>query len=68
MKQVIKQTYGNIPVFASVKDTAKHTGLSTCYLYKLLRDEKIKHIKIGPKYMIHVESLIDDVMSGRLDQ
>lgn len=67
MKQVIKQTYGEVPVFASVRDTAKHTGLSTCYLYKLVREGKIKHTKIGEKYMIHVESLIDDAMNGRLE-
>jgi excisionase family DNA binding protein len=50
----------------SVKETAKHTGLSTYYLYNLVRAGKIKTAKIGVKYMIHIESLIDDVLNGRV--
>lgn len=65
MKQ-IKQTYDKVPVFMSVKETAKHTGLSTCYLYSLVRAGKIKTVKVGVKYMIHIESLINDVLNGQV--
>lgn len=62
----MKQAYEKAPVFMSVKATAKHTGLSTCYLYKLIRAGKIKTAKIGVKYMIHIESLIENVLSGKV--
>ena len=62
----MKQTYEKTPVFMSVKETAKHTGLSTYYLYNFVRSGKIKTAKIGVKYMIHIESLIDDVLNGRV--
>ena len=40
------------PVYQSIKDTIKTTGLSEFYLRKLLKANKLPHIKSGTKYLV----------------
>ena len=51
------------PVYQSIKDTVKTTGLSEFYLRKLLKDNKLPHLKSGTKVMVNVPSLIESLES-----
>ena len=46
------------PVYQSIKDTVKSTGLSEYYLRCKLKDGTLPHIKSGQKVFINVPSLL----------
>lgn len=43
----------------TVREFAKHTGLSECCVRKLLREEKVFYMKIGSRYYINAPRTID---------
>ena len=47
------------PVYQTIKDTVKTTGLSEYYLRKLLKAGKLPHIKNGAKIFVNVPRLLD---------
>jgi len=49
------------PVYQSIKDTAKVSGLSEFYLRKLLKKGQLPHIKSGNKVLINIPSLLDQL-------
>lgn len=55
---------GIYPIYQSVKDTVKTTGLSEFYLRKLLKSGKLPHIKSGSKVFINVPQLIEQLEKG----
>lgn len=52
------------PVFQSIKDTVKVTGLSEFYLRKLLKAGRLPHIKSGTKVFVNVPTLIHQLENG----
>lgn len=52
------------PVYQSIKDTVKTTGLSEFYLRKLLKAGRLPHINSGTKVMVCVPRLIDQLNGG----
>ena len=46
------------PIYLSVKDTARFTGLSEYFLRGKLKEGKIPHINSGNKIFIHIPSLL----------
>lgn len=55
---------GIFPIYQSIKDTVKITGLSEFYLRKLLKTGKLPHIKSGAKVFINVPQLIEQLEKG----
>jgi len=49
------------PVYQSIKDTVKVSGLSEFYLRKLLKNGKLPHIKSGNKVLINIPSLLNQL-------
>ncbi len=49
------------PIYLSIKDTARFTGLSEFYLRKHLKDGNIPHINSGTKIFIHLPSLLSEL-------
>ena len=47
-----------MPVFQSIKDTVKATGLSEFFLRKGIRQGSLPHIKSGAKAYINVPAMI----------
>ena len=58
MTQIIDVTK---PVYASVKDTAARTGLSTYYLRQRIAEGSAPVIKAGSKYLINVPRLLEQL-------
>ncbi len=56
-----------IPVYQSIKDTVKTTGLSEFYLRKLLHSNKLPHIKSGTKVLVNVPSLLSSLEKEGLE-
>lgn len=52
------------PIYQSIKDTVKTTGLSEYYLRKLLKTGKLPHIKSGAKIFVNVPQLVERLESG----
>ena len=52
------------PVYQSIKDTVKVSGLSEFYLRKLLKAGKLPHIKSGNKVFVNIPSLLKQLESG----
>jgi hypothetical protein len=52
------------PVYQSIKDTIKVSGLSEFYLRKLLKAGKLPHIKSGNKVFINIPSLLKQLENG----
>ena len=46
------------PIYLSIKESAKYTGLSEYYLRGQLKSGKIPHINSGNKIFIHIPSLL----------
>ena len=53
-----------VPVYQSMKDTVKTTGLSEYCLRKLLKAEKLPHIKSGTKIFVNVPRLLELLERG----
>ncbi len=49
------------PIYLSIKDTARFTGLSEFYLRKHLKEGNIPHINSGTKIFIHLPSLLSEL-------
>ena len=49
------------PIYLSIKDTARYTGLSEYYLRTRLREGKIHHITSGTKALIHLPLLLAEL-------
>ena len=54
------------PVYQSIKDTIKTTGLSEFYLRKLLKANKLPHIKSGTKVFVNVPQLLEKLERGEV--
>ena len=54
------------PVYQSIKDTVKVTGLSEYHLRKLLKAEKLPHIKSGTKIFVNVPELLKRLERGEV--
>ena len=52
------------PVYQSIKDTVKITGLSEFYLRKQLKNGILPHIKSGNKVFINVPRLLEQLEKG----
>ncbi len=48
-----------MPIFKTINEVAKITGLAKYHLRKLLFAGKIKYIKSGKKYLIQLDSLFE---------
>ncbi len=55
---------GIFPIYQSIKDTVKTTGLSEFYLRKQLKAGKLPHIKSGSKVFVNVPQLIEILEKG----
>jgi hypothetical protein len=49
------------PIYLSIKDTARRTGLSEYYLRSRLREGKINHITSGAKILINLPLMLADL-------
>ena len=52
------------PVYQSIKDTVKTTGLSDFFLRKLLKAGQLPHIKSGNNVFVNVPRLIEQLEGG----
>ena len=48
-----------VPQMWSVKEAAQNTNTATSFIRRLLRENKIKYIKTGKKFLINAKSLCD---------
>lgn len=55
----MEATNNNVPLYQSIKDTAKVTGLSQFMLRKLLKDGKLPHIRSGNKIFVNIPALTE---------
>lgn len=53
-----------IPTMLTIKETAQKLGLSDYYLRGLVRSNKIVYVKVGAKYLINLEKLVDFLNNG----
>ena len=53
-----------IPTMLTIKETASKLGLSDYYLRGLVRSNKIVYVKVGVKYLINLEKLVDFLNNG----
>lgn len=53
-----------IPTMLTIKETAQKLGLSDYYLRGLVRANKIVYVKVGAKYLINLEKLIEYLNAG----
>lgn len=51
------------PIYLSIKDTARYTGLSEYYLRKRLKEGNIHHIMSGAKVLINLPLMLADLES-----
>lgn len=49
----------NNPVYMSISDAAKASGMSAHYIRDLVKANKIKHVKSGMKYLINYPKMMD---------
>ena len=54
------------PVYQSIKYTIKTTGLSEFFLRKLLKANKLPHIKSGTKVFVNVPQLLEKLERGEV--
>lgn len=54
------------PIYQSIKDTVKTSGLSEFYLRKLLKVGKLPHIKSGNKVFVNVPQLVERLEKGEV--
>ena len=54
------------PVYQSIKDTVKTTGLSEFLLRKLLKAGTLPHIKSGTKVFVNVPQLLERLERGEV--
>ena len=52
------------PVYQSIKDTVKCTGLSNFYLRNLLKANRLPHIRSGNKIYVNVNALLRQLEEG----
>ena len=52
------------PIYQSIKDTMKITGLSEFYLRKLLKSGDLPHIKSGTKIFVNVPQFLEWLEKG----
>ena len=57
---------GIFPIFQSIKDTVKVTGLSEFYLRKLLKSGNLPHTMSGNKVLVNVPLLVEQIEKGEL--
>lgn len=49
------------PIYLSIKDTARYTGLSEYYLRSRLKEGKINHITSGTKVLINLPLMLAEL-------
>lgn len=49
------------PIYQSIKDTVKTTGLSEFFLRKLLKAGDLPHIRSGTKIFVNVPKLLEQL-------
>lgn len=58
-KIMINETMNNVPTYMSINDAAKTSGMSAHYIRDLVKENKIKHVKSGMKYLINYPKMMD---------
>lgn len=53
-----------VPQFKTIAESADFTGLAKYRIRKIVKEEKIKYIKAGKKFLINVDSLIEYLKTG----
>ena len=54
----------DVPRFGTINDCAKMTSLSKFHVRQLVRQNKVKYIRAGTKYLVNINSLIDYFNQG----
>lgn len=57
-----------IPTMLTIKETAQRLGLSDYFLRGLVRANKIVYVKVGAKYLINFEKLVEFLNNGEIKQ
>lgn len=63
----MKELNAIIPQMWSVREAADKTNTATSFIRKLLRDNKVRYVKTGTKYLINAESLCDYLTKCEVD-
>lgn len=65
-EEVVKMgtTASTAPKMLTIQQTAKLTGISEFHIRKLLRENKIVHIRTGVKYLVNFDKFIEYLNSG----
>ncbi len=58
MSQINKDA-AQTPIYHSIRQTAKITGLSECFIRKLCKENKVPGYRVGNKFMIDVPSFLE---------
>lgn len=53
-----------IPTMRTIKEAAETTGISYNALWKMCRKNQIVYVKVGNKYLINMEKLVDYLNKG----
>lgn len=54
----------SIPKMETIKQVAKTTGLAEYFVRQLVKQNKIKFVKAGTKYLLNLDSLIEYLNNG----
>lgn len=49
------------PVYRTIRDTVKITGLSDCFIRSRCKAGEINHLKSGKKYLVQVPLLLEQM-------
>lgn len=56
---MLNKNTNNAPIYMSINDAAKTSGMSAHYIRDLVKANKIKHVKSGMKYLINYPKMMD---------
>ena len=54
----------DVPIFKTIKETAKAANLSKYFIRQLLLQKKIRFVKSGTKFLINYASLLEYLNAG----
>ena len=53
-----------IPTMVSIKEASRQTGISYEFIRQLIRERKIIYVRAGVKFLVNMESLVEDLSTG----
>ena len=56
-----------VPIFKTIKETAKLTGLATYRVRQIVKSEKIKYLKAGNKFLINIQNFLEYLENGDIE-